>query len=88
MKIIEMKERTPLLVQQLLEIWESFVRATYLFLSDSEIEKIKGYVPQAIREIPHLIVGEDDRGILHIDIGERSYGKHGTGICKQKSTKE
>ncbi len=45
MKIIEMKERTPLLVQQLLEIWESFVRATHLFLSDSEIEKIKGYVP-------------------------------------------
>lgn len=88
MKIIEMKERTPLLVQQLLEIWESFVRATHLFLSDSEIEKIKGYVPQAIREIPHLIVGEDDRGIRHIDIGERSYGKHGTGICKQKSTKE
>ena len=88
MKIIEMKERTPLLVQQLLEIWESSVRATHLFLSDSEIEKIKGYVPQAIREIPHLIVGEDDRGIRHIDIGERSYGKHGTGICKQKSTKE
>ena len=88
MKIIEMKERTPLLVQQLLEIWESSVRATHLFLSDSEIEKIKGYVPQAIREIPHLIVGEDDRGIRNIDIGESSYGKHGTGICKQKSTKE
>ena len=63
MKIVEMKERTPLLVQQLLDIWEGSVRATHLFLSDSEIEKIKGYVPQAIREIPHLIVGESDKGI-------------------------
>lgn len=51
MKIVEMKERTPLLVQQFLDIWEGSVRATDLFLSDSEIEKIKGYVPQTIREI-------------------------------------
>ena len=63
MKIVEMKERTPLLVQQLLDIWEGSVRATHLFLSDSEIEKIKGYVPQAIREIPLLIFGVCDNGI-------------------------
>ena len=69
MKIVEMKERTPLLVQQLLDIWEGSVRATHLFLSDSEIEKIKGYVPQAIREIPHLIVGENDIGIPVAFIG-------------------
>ena len=31
MKIVEMKERTPLLVQQLLDIWEGSVRATHLF---------------------------------------------------------
>ncbi len=63
MKIVEVKERTPLLIQQLLGIWDGSVRATHLFLSDSEIEKIKGYVPEAIREIPHLIVGESDKGI-------------------------
>ena len=63
MKIVEMKERTPLLVQRLLNIWEGSVRATHLFLSDSEIEKIKGYVPQAIREIPHLVVGENNGGV-------------------------
>lgn len=50
MKIVEVKERTPLLIQQLLGIWDGSVRATHLFLSDSEIEKIKGYVPEAIRE--------------------------------------
>ena len=63
MKVVEVKERTPLLIQQLLGIWDGSVRATHLFLSDSEIEKIKGYVPEAIREIPHLIVGESDKGI-------------------------
>lgn len=63
MRIVEMKERTPLLVQQLLDVWEGSVRATHLFLLDGEIDKIKGYVPQAIREIPHLIVGENDEGI-------------------------
>ena len=42
----------------LLEIWESSVRATHLFLSESEIEKIKEYVPQALTEVPHLIVAE------------------------------
>ncbi len=63
MRIVERKERTQLLVGQLLDIWESSVRATHLFLSESEIEKIKEYVPQAIREIPHLVVAEDDGGV-------------------------
>lgn len=45
------------------------MRTTHLFLSDREIEKIKGYVPQAIREIPHLIVGESDKGILAAFMG-------------------
>lgn len=60
MRIIEIKERTPLLIQQLLEIWEKSVKATHLFLSDSEIENIKEYVPQALKEIPHLIVVENE----------------------------
>lgn len=60
MRIFEVKERTPLLIQQLLEIWEKSVRATHLFLSGSEIENIKEYVPQALREIPHLIVMESE----------------------------
>ncbi|MDN6070742.1 MAG: GNAT family N-acetyltransferase [Lactococcus plantarum] len=56
MKIIEVKDRTPLLMEQLLTVWESSVRATHLFLSDNEIEKIKKYIPQALREIPDLII--------------------------------
>ena len=40
------------------------MRATHLFLSDSEIKKIKAYVPQALGEVEHLIVAEDDSGRL------------------------
>ena len=45
MKIYEVQERTSLL-PTLLEIWETSVRATHLFLSDSEIKKIRTYIPQ------------------------------------------
>ena len=48
MKIIEITNRTPDLINQLLEVWESSIRATHLFLSDSEIQNIKEYIPQGI----------------------------------------
>ncbi|OJU12173.1 MAG: GNAT family N-acetyltransferase [Clostridiales bacterium 43-6] len=60
MRIIEVEERTPLLIDQLTELWEKSVKATHLFLSDSEIEDIKKYVPQALNGIAHLIVTESD----------------------------
>ena len=41
MKIFEVKERIQELVNTLLEVWENSVKATHLFLSDNEIEKIK-----------------------------------------------
>ena len=41
MKIYEVKERTELLMEQLLKVWEESVRATHQFLSEKEIEKIK-----------------------------------------------
>ena len=63
MRILEVEERTPSLVQQLLGIWENSVRATHLFLSDGEIESIKKYVPQALSEISHLCVMEDENNI-------------------------
>ena len=62
MRILEVQDRTLLRIQQLLEIWDKSVRATHLFLSDSEIESIKKYVPQALKEIPHLIIAENENG--------------------------
>lgn len=60
MGVNEVKDRNPLLTQQLLEVWEKSVRATHLFLSDNEIKDIKKYVPQAINAIAHLIVVENE----------------------------
>lgn len=60
MRIIEIKERTPLLIEQLLEVWENSVRETHLFLSNVEIEEIKEYVPQALNDIAHLVIIEND----------------------------
>ncbi len=62
MKLSEVTCRTPELIDQLLEVWEGSVRATHLFLSGSEIRSIKKYVPQALNEIAHLIIAEDDTG--------------------------
>ena len=41
MRIYEVEDRSPELMEALLAVWESSVRATHLFLSDSEIHSIK-----------------------------------------------
>ena len=61
MKIIEVKERTEKLINQLLEVWEDSVKATHTFLSNEEIEKIKEYVPQALKSITSLIIIENEK---------------------------
>lgn len=62
MKIIEVGNRTSKLVEQLLLVWESSVRATHLFLSDVEIERIKIHVPQFLWAVPRLFLVEDEAG--------------------------
>ena len=62
MKIYEAENRSPSLIARLTEVWEASVRATHLFLSDEERQKIKAYVPQALREVSHLIVAERGTG--------------------------
>ncbi len=42
MKIEEVQERTPEWIRQLTAVWEASVRATHTFLSDAEIERIRG----------------------------------------------
>ena len=60
MKIVELTSRPPERIQQLVTIWESAVCATHLFLSNDEILNIKKYVPQAIQDIPHLVIVADE----------------------------
>ena len=54
MLIFECKEREEAVIAALLSVWESSVRATHLFLSEQEIARIKGYVPQAVGFYEHM----------------------------------
>ena len=62
MKIYEVKERTELLMEQLLKVWEESVRATHQFLSEKEIEKIKEYVLQALAGVQSLVIAVNASG--------------------------
>ena len=62
MKITEVADRNSMLIEQLLKVWESSVKATHLFLSTEEINNIKQYVPQALNDVPVLIVAENEDG--------------------------
>lgn len=59
MKEISKVKRSQVLIEKLVNLWENSVKASHLFLSNKEIEEIKKYVPQALREIEHLIVETD-----------------------------
>ena len=56
-------KRTNKLLAQLTQVWENSVKATHLFLSESEIENIKQYVPQAIKEVHSLVIVKNQWGI-------------------------
>lgn len=56
MEITEVQDRSPQLVDTLLDVWERSVRATHLFLTSEQIAAIKEYVPQALESVEHLIV--------------------------------
>lgn len=58
MKLYEVSQREPQLICQFTAIWEDSVRATHLFLSEAEIQKIKAYVPHALTGVSHLLVAE------------------------------
>ena len=62
MDIFELQGRTPQQLVALLSIWEASVRATHHFLSPAEIDQIKTYVPQALREVEHLLAAGRNPG--------------------------
>ena len=83
MKIMEAIDRNPTLTGQLLEVWESSVKAIHLFLSEEEIENIKNYVPQAIQEIPYLIIAVNEH---QVPIGFISDVERGKGLGRELLT--
>ena len=62
LKIVQVEERNPVLIQELVDVWENSVQATHLFLSSEEIHHIKQYVPQALTDVPILMVAENKEG--------------------------
>ena len=68
MRLREVKDRDPRLMRALLDVWERSVRATHLFLSDAEVRRIKGYVPQALEAVEHLVVAEAEKPIAFMGV--------------------
>ena len=63
MKIITVEDRNTILIKQLVKVWKDSVKETHLFLSDVEINNIQKYIPQALKDICHLIIAENENGI-------------------------
>ena len=72
MKEIARKDRNQQLINELLKVWESSVRATHTFLSNDEILEIKEYVPEALRSIAHLVIetNQNNDHIAFMGIGD------------------
>ena len=63
MEIFEVKNRTIILINRLLEVWEDSVRATHLFLSNEEIKNIKKYVPKALERVSYLVIMKNENNM-------------------------
>lgn len=63
MKIIKVKDRNLVLIEQLAKVWKDSVKETHLFLSDEEINNIQKYIPQGLADISHLVIAENENGI-------------------------
>ena len=92
MKLYDAKTRSNQLIKNLLTVWENSVRVTHLFLSDTEIEQIKKYVPQALNSVTNLIIVENEQKepIAFMDVEEKrlemlflSPEERGKGIGKR-----
>lgn len=60
-RVFELDEQ---LISSLVTVWESSIRATHDFFSETNIREIKKYVFQAIEEIPILVVAVDNKETL------------------------
>lgn len=56
------RDRDGELTERLFQIWKKSVNETHLFLSEQEIGKIVGYVPEALKTVPYLMTVTDENG--------------------------
>lgn len=51
-------------MDDLVALWRASIEATHSFLASDDIERIEGYVPQAIQSVEHLVIAKDAAGLL------------------------
>ena len=56
MEIVSIIDRNSNIIQELTALWRCSVIQTHTFLTDKDIDEIEKYVPQALKEVEHLIV--------------------------------
>ena len=56
---IEKEKRGAHLIESLLAVWESSVRATHHFLRTGDVEYLRPFVEQSLREVPLLLCAEE-----------------------------
>ena len=54
-RLAEVSDRSASLAGMLTDVWERSVRATHLFLGETDISEIRAEVPSAISKVPHLV---------------------------------
>lgn len=69
MEISIVENRTPQVIEALLQLWEASVRATHDFLTESEIARIGAYVPGALQGVCHLVAAKREDGSLAAFLG-------------------
>lgn len=62
MEISLLCPRTPGQIAQLCALWEASVRATHHFLQEEDIRRIAGLVPEALEQVPRLLVAWREDG--------------------------
>ena len=60
MRIVLVEDRSPELMDQLFALWRASVEATHDFLGPDDIDRIAGYVPEALAGVGQLAVAVDE----------------------------
>ena len=73
MNMENVKLRSKALLEELLPVWESSVRATHHFLSPQDIDMLRPLVMDALREVPELFVArEEGRAVAFMGMDGRN----------------
>ena len=64
MEIVSIKDRNSNIIQGLTALWRCSVVQTHTFLTNNDIDEIEKYVPQALKDVEHLIVVKNENEYL------------------------